>query len=161
MKKEILEQAVLDYINEKFKDKVLDKRVQTFFTYSELVDTVLSFAELLNKNIEELEHENEHLRIELEETKLAIDTWKKNADFWHKETKNRKFRKLAKERENQITELEKHRDLLAIAYQQESEGWKKSDKELKEAKEIIAEMLAYGIHKVEVTERAKKFLEEK
>lgn len=62
MKKEMLEQAVLDYINEKFKDKVLDKRIQTFFTYSELVDTVLSFAELLNKNIEELEQENAELR---------------------------------------------------------------------------------------------------
>jgi len=55
MKKEMLEEAVLDYISEKFKDKVVGKRVQTFFTYSELVDTVLSFAELLNKNIEELE----------------------------------------------------------------------------------------------------------
>ena len=65
MKKEILEQAVLDYINEKFKDKVVDKRVQTIFTYSELVDTVLSFAELLNKNIEMLEKENEELRAEL------------------------------------------------------------------------------------------------
>ena len=62
MKKEILEQAVLDYIGEKFKDKVLGKRVQTFFTYSELVDTVLSFAELLNKNIEELEQENKQLK---------------------------------------------------------------------------------------------------
>lgn len=62
MTKEILEQAILDYINEKFKDKVLDKRVQTFFTYSELVDTVLSFAELLNKNIEQLEKENTELR---------------------------------------------------------------------------------------------------
>ena len=62
MKKEILEQAVLDYISEKFMDKVVDKRVQTFFTYSELVDTVLSFAELLNKNIEELEQENAELR---------------------------------------------------------------------------------------------------
>ncbi len=112
MKKEILEQAVLDYIGEKFKDKVVDKRVQTFFTYSELVDTVLSFAELLNKNIEELEQEN--------------------------------------------------RDLPAIAYQQGAEWRKeKSDKKLEEAKEIIAEMLAYGIHKLEVTERAKKFLEEK
>ena len=112
MTKEILEQAVLDYISEKFRDKVVDKRVQTFFTYSELVDTVLSFAELLNKNIEELEQEN--------------------------------------------------RDLPAIAYQQGAEWWKeKSDKELKEAKEIIAEMLAYGIQKLEVTERAKKFLEEK
>jgi len=66
MKKEILEQAVLDYINEKFKDKVLDKRVQTFFIYSELVDTVLSFAELLNKNIEVLEKENAELRNQLE-----------------------------------------------------------------------------------------------
>ena len=62
MKKEILEQAILDYIDEKFKDKVLDKRVQTFFTYSEMVDTVLSFAELLNKNVEELEKENAELR---------------------------------------------------------------------------------------------------
>ena len=62
MKKEILEQAVLDYINEKFKDKLVDKRVQTFFTYSELVDTVVSFAALLNKNIEELEKEDAELR---------------------------------------------------------------------------------------------------
>lgn len=62
MKKEILEQAVLDYINEKFKDKLVDKRVQTFFTYSELVDTVLSFAALFNKNIEILEKENAELK---------------------------------------------------------------------------------------------------
>ena len=62
MKKEILEQAVSDYINEKFKDRVLDKRLQTFFIYSELVDTVLSFAELLNKNIEMLENENAELK---------------------------------------------------------------------------------------------------
>ena len=61
MKKETLEQAVLDYIGEKFKDELTDKRVQTFFTYSELVDTVFSFAELLNKNIEELEQENRDL----------------------------------------------------------------------------------------------------
>lgn len=62
MTKEILEQAVLDYIGEKFKDKVVDKRVQTFFTYSELVDTVLSFAELLNKNFAELEQQIEKMK---------------------------------------------------------------------------------------------------
>ena len=56
--------------------------------------------------VRKLEKENEHLLIELEETKLAIDSWKKNADFWHKETKSNKFRKLAKDREKQITELE-------------------------------------------------------
>ena len=69
MKKEILEQAVLDYISEKFKDKVVDKRVQTFFTYSELVDTVLSFTELLNKNIEQLEKENAGLKAQIEKMK--------------------------------------------------------------------------------------------
>ena len=65
MKKEMLEQAVLDYIADKFKDKIVNKRVQTFFTYSELVDTVLSFAELLNKNIEELEQMLEQIEKDL------------------------------------------------------------------------------------------------
>lgn len=74
MTKEILEQTVLDYINEKFKDKVVDKRVQTFFTYSELVDTVLSFAELLNKNIEELEKENAELK---DDNKVMADNYSK------------------------------------------------------------------------------------
>lgn len=62
--------------------------------------------------VRKLEKENEHLLIELEETKLAIDSWKKNADFWHKETKSNKFRKLAKDREKQITELEKDKKYL-------------------------------------------------
>ena len=84
MKKEMLEQAVLDYISEKFKDKVVDKRVQTFFTYSELVDTVFSFAELLNKNIEELEkelsiseHDREHNDYELLEVYKKVEKLEK------------------------------------------------------------------------------------
>ena len=68
---------------------------------------------------------------------------------------------LRKENAELREEIENDKDLPAIAYQQGAEWWKeKSDKQLKEAKEIIAEMLAYGIHKKEVAERAKKFLEE-
>lgn len=83
MKKEILEQAVWDYIDKKYKDKVLDKRLQTFFTYSELVDTVLSFAELLNKNIEMLENENVELREQIEKVKKCANcnTWIRNDDI--------------------------------------------------------------------------------
>lgn len=80
MTKEILEQAVLDYIGEKFKDKVVDKRVQAFFTYSELVDTVLSFAELLNKNIAELEKENAELKEKLTAIRNAKDKYDMSKD---------------------------------------------------------------------------------
>ena len=62
MKKEILGQSVSDYINEKFKDRVVARWGQILFDYSELVDTVRGFAELLNKNIEMLEKENAELR---------------------------------------------------------------------------------------------------
>ena len=110
---------------------------QNVYSEEYITPTFVEYVRKLEKENAELKHENEDLQIELNETKLAIDTWKKNAGFWHKETKGNKFRKLAKDREKQIAELEKHRDLLAIAYQQESEGWKKSDNKLKEAEEII------------------------
>ncbi len=52
---EKLEQEVLDWVDNEFRDKVTAKRCQTFFTYSELVRSIFDFAESREERIAELE----------------------------------------------------------------------------------------------------------
>jgi len=63
---EKLEQEVLDWVDNEFRDKVTAKRCQTFFTYSELVRSIFDFAEPREKRIAELEKENAELKLKLE-----------------------------------------------------------------------------------------------
>lgn len=150
MKKEILGQAVLDYIGEKFKDKVVDKRVQTFFTYSELVDTVFSFAELLNKNIEMFENENIDLQHKIDTLQGYLDH-----DIEHDMDKN------IQELRNENVGLKARLNAINLLTPELEKMSKLKTQQLTKAKELLKKCYENYIYLEPLRSEIKQFLEEK
>lgn len=122
MAKEELKQEAYRFIDERFKHEVLGMRVQGLFTYWELLNSVVDFAEPRKKRIEEL---------------LALINAERKRQ---EECDNVHLRKIS-DLEKENAELKRDRDLAVRYYHEQTFDLEVTKDNLTKARKIIENLL--------------------
>ena len=110
MTREELKKQANEFIDYQYNHEVLGRRVQSFFTYWELLCSMIDFAEPREKCIEELEKENAELKDKLNNLSKVAEVRLANWQKYEQENAELKeqIEHYRKEREFFIGEVEKN-----------------------------------------------------